>query len=71
MMSDGTAHEQHDRDGGPQERPADQDEAERESRSGGDAEAAGSPAEREAIARDEDDTWSDTEDAGDRSATDR
>lgn len=45
-------------------RDADQHELERRSRSGGDAEAAGSPAEREAIARDEDDTWSDTDDGG-------
>jgi hypothetical protein len=67
-MSDSPAQEQHDREGEPQERHADQEEVERESRSGGDAEAAGSPAEREAIARDEDDTWSDTEDPSDQPA---
>jgi hypothetical protein len=57
-MSDGTTRRPHDRDGEPEERPDDQDRLEQRSRSGGDAEAAGTPAEREAIARDEDDPWS-------------
>lgn len=70
-MSDGTVGEPLGGEQEPQERHAEQHEIDRRSRSGGDAEAAGSPAEREAIARDEDDTWSDGEASGDDDAGER
>jgi hypothetical protein len=70
-MSDGTVREPRDGEREPQERHTEQDEMDHRSRSGGDAEAAGSPAEREAIARDEDDTWSDAEASGDDDAGER
>ncbi|MFA9432148.1 hypothetical protein [Egicoccus sp. AB-alg2] len=57
-MSDARRPEGREHEPAPPEQDLDQDELERTSRdAGGDGPAAGTPEEREAVARDEDDTF--------------